>query len=269
MIKNILSILLLIIFISTVYSQGKQSDSKRTFSDDINLYFTSVENVLKAPSDWNSNDLIMFGGVISLISGSFLLDHEVNNFFVEDQTTTFNNFETLGYYYGSPISTVPASLALYFSGLAFNNNWLRETGLMMVETISVIAIIQVPASFVLGRVRPHSSKDNNRFNWFKGFQQKNASFISGHTAIAVGLSNILAHQIDNIFATVGLSTLAILTPLSRLSDNQHWFSDIIIGAAFGYFISDKIIALNECENTFLNSFTFSPNLNGISLIYNF
>ena len=208
--------------------------------NDFQSFKNSVGLTLAAPLKWDTYDILKFGGIVALTAGSFLIDDEVNKIFTDHKTKTLDNIERLGYYYGSPISTVPATIVMYFSGLAFKNKWLKETGLMLAETISIIAIVQVPSSIIAGRIRPHSTNDNIAFHFLGGTRQEKASFISGHTAIAISISNILAHQIDNPFASTALYCLAAITSLSRLYDNQHWFSDVFIGAALGYFISDKL-----------------------------
>jgi hypothetical protein len=284
--NNILSLVFILLIIHTsLYSQDIDNNltrlnypiigtansklGNRSVKDDFSNYLGAVEKTISAPLIWEKDDLIKLGGFIALGAGSFLLDDEVNNLFSEDRNKTFDKLEPIGYYYGSPLTTVPATLAIYLSGVTLNNRWLRDTGLMLAETITMIAIIQVPSSFIFGRVRPHSTDNNLEFNFFNGFKQENASFISGHTAIAVGISNVLAHQINNPIATVGLYGLAAITPLARLYDNQHWFSDIFMGASIGLFISEKIISINENDGVIKKSLSFYPVMGGIGVRYNF
>ena len=248
---------------------SKSELSGRSLRGDFSSYLGAVEQTISAPFQWEKDDLLKLGGFIALSAGSFLLDDEINNLLSEKSSNAMDKLEPVGYYYGSPLTTVPATLAIYLSGVTFNNKWLRDTGLMLAETITIIAIIQVPSSYIIGRVRPHSTSNNLEFNLFKGFKQENASFISGHTAIAVGISNILAHQINNPIATIGLYGLAAVTPLARLYENQHWFSDIIMGAAIGFFISDKIITINETDGVNKKSLSFYPVMNGFGIRYNF
>ncbi|HEX9739380.1 MAG TPA: hypothetical protein VGA29_01285, partial [Ignavibacteriaceae bacterium] len=48
-----------------------------SFSDDISSSVHCIGDVLTAPLQWGSNDLIMSGIVITGVAGSFLLDDEI------------------------------------------------------------------------------------------------------------------------------------------------------------------------------------------------
>jgi hypothetical protein len=252
-----------------VLGQKNPMFQSRSLESYFNNYSESIGQTLTSPLRWKTEDFVKLGGFFVLTAGSFLLENEVKNIFSKNRNKTLDDLEPVGYYYGSPLTTVPATLAIYLSGVIFNNNWLRDTGLMLAETITIIAIIQVPSSFIFGRTRPHSTDNNLEFNFFDGFKQENASFISGHTAIAFGISNILSYQINNPIATVGLYGLAAVTPLARLYDNQHWFSDIFMGAAIGLFVSNKIININASGKKNKKSLSFFPAKNGIGVMYVF
>lgn len=254
---------------SYLYSQDPKDDSLKTMSCDFTNYKHSVGKVLSSPLNWTSSDFIKVGGFVAISAGSFLLDQEVNKIFIDNRSETLDKLEPIGYFYGSPVSTFPSALAMYFSGVVFENNWLRKTGLMLTETITLIGIIQIPSRIIFGRARPYIGENNNSFVFLSGLKQERASFISGHAAIAFGMSNILSHQIDNPLATIGLYGLAALTPIARLYDNKHWFSDIIIGTALGIIISNKIIELNENERISNSNFSISPTLNGFAFTYRF
>lgn len=114
MIDKIISNLLLISFCSIIFAQNNQPFTITKFSDDINSYTSSIENVISAPVRLNPNDLLVFGGFLASVSGSFLLDHEINDFFTENRFKSLDNLESLGDYYGSPMSTVSVSLGVYF-----------------------------------------------------------------------------------------------------------------------------------------------------------
>ena len=237
--------------------------------DDISDFTGSIGNVLSSPFNWKVNDFYKAGGFLLLSAGSFLLDNKVRKIFLANRNNIFDKLGPVGYAYGAPLNTISGSLLIYFTGVVSNSNWLRNTGLMLTETMVVIGIIQIPARIIFGRSRPYVGSGNTSFNLFKGIEQDKASFISGHAAVAFGISNILSHQIDHPLATAGLFGLAALTPLSRLYDDKHWFSDVIIGTALGLLVSNSIISLHKKSSFPKNKFSVVPTLNGISLCYTF
>ena len=239
----------------------------RSFSEDGSQFVNAIGSTLSSPLNWETDDLYYAGGFLVLSASSFLLDDEVRKVFLINRNKTFDKLEPIGYAYGAPLNTLSGSLLFYAAGVLFNNNWLRDTGLMLTETIVVIGIIQVPSRIIFGRARPYSGKGNASFKFLKGIEQDRASFISGHAAVAFGISNILAHQIDHPAATIGLFGLAALTPLSRLYKDRHWFSDIVIGTALGLTISNSIINFNNYNKDTKNNFTIVPTINAITFSY--
>ena len=239
----------------------------RSMGSDISIFTGSVGKVLSSPFHWELNDYYYAGGFLLLSAGSFILDDEVRKVFLNNRSKTFDKLESVGYAYGAPLNAVSGALLIYFSGVVSDNNWLRNTGLMLTETIVAIGIIQVPTRIIFGRARPYTGYGNSSFNFFKGLEQDRASFISGHAAIAFGISNILAHQIDHPAATAGLFGLAALTPLARLYADKHWFSDVFIGTALGIFVSNTIINHHKKISNSKNKFSIIPGINGISFCY--
>ncbi|MCB9259135.1 MAG: phosphatase PAP2 family protein [Ignavibacteriales bacterium] len=249
------------------FEQKSNQYNTRTLTSDSKIFLNSVGSTLTSPFRWNNNDLITFGG-LSVISGlSFLLDDEVRQISLKNQNEVLNGIEPIGYNYGSPVFAFPASVLFYLTGAIVEDDWIRDTGLMLTETIFLIGVIQVPIRIIFGRARPYNNEGNLSFKFLKGIGQDRASFISGHAAIAFGVSNILSNQINNPYATVALYALAATTPISRFYADKHWFSDVVIGTALGLVLSNSVINFHEGLGQQQNSFSIYPTYNGISLIY--
>ena len=239
----------------------------RSAGSDITTLTGSIGKVLSSPFHWESNDFYYAGGFLLMSAGSFLLDDEIRKIFLNNRNKTFDNLEPVGYAYGAPLNAASGAILIYLSGLASDNNWLRNTGLMLTETIIAVGIVQIPTRIIFGRARPYTGYGNSSFNFLKGLEQDRASFISGHAAIAFGISNILAHQIDHPVVTAGLYGLAALTPLARLYADKHWTSDVFIGTALGILVSNTIINFHEETAASKNKFSIIPAINGISFCY--
>jgi len=74
----------------------------------------------------------------------------------------------------------------------------------------------------------------------------------------------MANEVDNVFWKIGWYSLAGLVGYARIYNNQHWFSDVLMGAAIGYFSGEFVNNhnTNENEQTQLNIF---PMPNGIAV----
>jgi PAP2 superfamily len=61
-----------------------------------------------------------------------------------------------------------------------------------------------------------------------------SSFPSGHTTVAFALATAVADQTHDGWSDYVLYGAATLTALSRINDNNHWASDVLVGGVVGY-----------------------------------
>lgn len=65
------------------------------------------------------------------------------------------------------------------------------------------------------------------------------SFPLGHTTMAFAFSSVLTSLISNPYATIGLYCLVVLTASQRMYSDQHWLSDVILGASIGTAVGQR------------------------------
>jgi membrane-associated phospholipid phosphatase len=114
-------------------------------------------------------------------------------------------------------------------------------GLRGVEAIAIASAINSIIKALTGRVRPFVTPDEPwfwRFNdgWSNPHYQ---SMPSGHTITTMAFAaaiTVVAIRFDS-FERFGIAFIAyasaLLVAFSRLYSNQHWFSDVFVGAALG------------------------------------
>jgi membrane-associated phospholipid phosphatase len=88
-----------------------------------------------------------------------------------------------------------------------------------------------------GRFRPTHTDGANHWELFRGFdwQVKNLSFPSGHATLAFAAAATLTYAFPK-FRIVYIS-LAILTGISRVVQQAHFWSDVLSGATLGWSIA--------------------------------
>lgn len=218
---------------------------------------------------WDAGDFKALGAVLLITTGALLLDDEVRDMFLRNDVSGFG--ETLidaGYQYGKPDVTSMGALGIYGAGAVLGSNWARDTGMMIFENVIVAGLTQQTLRVVAGRARPKENLGNHYFEPFNtddGF----ASFISGHAALAVGTSTVIARQIDNPLASIGLYAFAALTPISRMYTDRHWFSDAFIGSAFGYFTANTLVNWHRSHPSVADSFSIRPTGTGLAATLRF
>jgi membrane-associated phospholipid phosphatase len=142
---------------------------------------------------------------------------------------TADDFATAFRYFGQWQVIAPVTGGLIIAGLAAKKPGLLHSGLRVGASVLLAGAVTGVFKYSLGRVRPYDTNEVWDYQPFSG----NTSMWSGHTVLAFAFATSLAQEIHRTWATVGLYTLATGTAWSRVYDNQHWVSDVVIGAAVG------------------------------------
>jgi membrane-associated phospholipid phosphatase len=139
---------------------------------------------------------------------------------------------SIGRDFGSILHLQVGGTALYAAGLFAGEDELRITGRMLTEGLLLAGVTRIVLGVATGRTRPYLNRDPWTFSP-PGWKDERQSFPSGHAAFACVASTVLADRISHPIATGVLFALAALTGVSRISDDQHWFSDVVAGSALG------------------------------------
>ena len=181
---------------------------------------------------------LKFSAVVGLTGIATLADKDIRNFSQRNQSRTANNvFNVDKYYYTEFVGA--SIIAFYGYGLIDNNNSVRKLAVKLTEATLLATSLTVITKTVVGRGRPYKQDTQYYTNPFT-FDNDYNSFPSGHTTLAFAYSTVMANEVDNIFWKVGWYTAAGLVGYSRIYHNQHWFSDVMMGAAIGYFSGEFV-----------------------------
>ena len=97
----------------------------------------------------------------------------------------------------------------------------------------------------IGRLRPDESPgDAYARDFWNG-----TSFPSGHASTATQVAAVLSHHIDWMPATIVLYGLAGSVVYQRIADGDHWASDSVLGALWGYAVAQIVISRREADRT--------------------
>ncbi len=193
---------------------------------------------------WESEDWLAAGAVAGITAGSFFLEENVRTAFQKNRSDVADFLERVGWWYGTPLFAAPASLLTLGAGALFDEDEVKDTGLLMSGVLLTALLGQQPLRITVGRARPYVGQGHLSFDSFN-LSNDHASFVSGHSWIAFGISNIVARQIDETWASVGFYSLATITALSRMYADAHWLTDVILGSIAGYVMSEVLWEWNE------------------------
>lgn len=227
-------------------------------------------HVFSAPAHWDGGQWLLAGGLGAGTAGATLLDDDVRSLMERNHTRLNDRFSDAAVQYGSGLTMLLVSAGGYAAGLAFDEDWVRETSLLSGTAIILAGTISTVSKIVIGRARPFTGEGRYRFRPFL-FNDAYVSFPSGHTIVAFAVSGVLAERIKNPWATVGLYGLAAATGLSRMYTDSHWFSDIVFGAVISISVSRSLVQWYEGESSRgeEGGLRLVPSGNSIALVWRF
>lgn len=145
---------------------------------------------------------------------------------------------------------------IYVSGLIFNDKKIRTTGRMLFESLLLAGVINGSLKYTLGRARPFMNIGNSQFEYFES-DNSFQSLPSGHTTVAFTCATLLSERIDNIYVSIALYAVAGGTAYERIRSDNHWFSDVVLGAGIGIFSAYSIVKANINVENSANTNSFS------------
>src|SRR5580698_928350 len=204
-------------------SVGRTADSfLGTTLEDTKLYFTS-------PLRWDQEDWLYFGGALAAIGGAHAFDARVRDHFATGSKATLNGgADKNSLRDAAPTVAIIAGTGLYAAFIddrdGYREAWsLLEAGAFSGATAEVLG-------YATGRERPDATTSPNE--WRKGSD----SFPSLHTTVAFAVGTVFAESGNDeyrwIRRIIGYG-VASATGYVRTSENVHWLSDSVAGAALG------------------------------------
>lgn len=146
--------------------------------------------------------------------------------------------------FGDATGTVPIIGGIALAGLLTKNHALTRTALRAAESVIAADLAVQASKYLVGRARPSVDPDLDGFDFHSYAGGTSPAFPSGHAANAFALATTLSDAVGKKWVTIGLYALATGTAYARLSEQQHWLSDVIGGAALGIgsakFVSGKL-----------------------------
>lgn len=155
---------------------------------------------------------------------------------------------------GSPGALVLPFVA-YVGGRALHRPQVADLGL---HTLASVVMAEVATDLVkgaAGRARPDENPDDPFDYWFgRGLRNHPfASMPSGHTASAFAAASAATAEVGahwprhKTVVGITLYTAAGVVGLSRMYNNQHWASDVVVGAAIGTFSGWKVVGYTHAH----------------------
>ncbi|MCX6635875.1 MAG: phosphatase PAP2 family protein [Acidobacteria bacterium] len=143
---------------------------------------------------------------------------------------------------GAAYSLIPGVVAFYAAGAIRHDDRLRETGLLGAEALANGFVVSTVFKVATERQRPLEGEGSGRF-WTRSgrFWNTGASFPSGHSTQVWAVASVVAHQYPRprVIPVVAYG-VATAVMASRFTARKHFASDVVAGAAIGWFIGNYV-----------------------------
>jgi membrane-associated phospholipid phosphatase len=160
------------------------------------------------------------------------------------------------------VIAVPGSViigaSLYAIGRVSHVDRMADLGLNGLEALAVGDLVTTGIKWTAGRARPYAVADTNPrdFQLLRGLHKGRdySSFPSGHALAAFAAAAAVTNETSRWWPGsqwyIGPAMFggAAAVGASRLYNNQHWLSDVVLGAGIGTFAGNKIVRYNHRTN---------------------
>ena len=234
-------------------------------------YWHSGLTVLAQPLHYDWKDWTVFGGVAAATTLAFVYDDEIYS--QVDKSLSNNQSENISKYtdvFGEEYFILPSVALTYAFGSISDNCRLKNLSLAALQSLVYAEVASAGLKVLTCRTRPSeansqqptvpelvegtfrhfdklSDRNSNSQTWlgpFKSFES--TSFPSGHAMRAFSLATTVAgFYPDKKWVGIVSYSLATMTSVGRVISKEHWTSDVVVGAALGYFIGRGVVKFNE------------------------
>jgi len=204
-------------------------------------------------------DAVLAGGVVlGTLFAQRLDDHYAAR--LQDSSTQANaKLQTLATFVRT--TAAPGALiigtTMYAVGRLTKVDRMAELGLHGTEALVVGELTGYLIKGTVGRQRPFVQPRNpHSYGFMRGFGggDQYRSFPSGHSVAAFAAAAAVTSQTSawwpNSRWFIGSAMFggATLTGVSRMYNNRHWASDVIVGAGIGTFAGLKVVRFNDSHS---------------------
>lgn len=214
---------------------------RRTANESLSLLNATLSdtwNIAKSPLDWRWGEWLVFAGVAGGATGLvYLGDADIRRH--ATSSASFRSFgRKIGFLSdGTAFGVITGSFLL--SGSLLHDEEIA-TATMLMESVSIGYGYSTGLKHLIGRRRPGLDGPRD----FEPFSQ-NFSMPSGETTHAFAMASVIAARYPSWPVWLASYGLAATVAAGRIARDDHWTSDVFVGAAVGTFVGRSVVALHR------------------------
>lgn len=203
--------------------------------------------ILLSPKDWTQEEWTTATAVIGATALAYVFDDKIRQWVKQDDFESGTNmFTQVTDVFGNPTYVLPSLAIAYGIGRYNDDEHLITTTLQAAEALGITYLIIGVTKALTFRSRPREGLDA-KDSWYGSDNSFNeTSFFSGHIGGAMAIARIVQEQYPQKKTLhILMYSAAVLTGISRMQEDAHWASEIVLGGAVGYLAAEAVIKLNK------------------------
>jgi hypothetical protein len=190
--------------------------------------------LVRTPVQIDNGNIFVTIGVSGAVGLTYVFDKDIHDKLQASKGKSLDKATDAGSQAGNPMYHLGFAALIYGGSIAADSPKWKELGEMMGESLILADASTFLLKEAIGRGRPYATQAQAKGE-FKPLRFKNNydSFPSMHTASSFALASVLASTSESFTLKAAYYSAATFVGFSRLYQNQHWASDVIMGAALG------------------------------------
>lgn len=188
-----------------------------------------------SPARVRTHDLIWLVPLGAATGVALATDTTVMRDVSHDRTFNKDNVNVSNTLLGSEFA-IP--VGLYSVGGFTHDAHARETGILSAEALADSVLVVEVSKVIFRRERP--LYNDAAGNFFSSNVGANGSFPSSHSMLAWTMAGVVAGEYPSKWVQIGVYSIASGVSLTRVLGQEHFPSDVLVGASIGWLIGHYV-----------------------------
>ena len=208
-------------------------------------FYKDGKHLFTSPFHLSKNARWKTAGFLAMGVTVFLVDEDLQDFFQDNRNNSSDKLADFARPYGDKLPNFLLG-GIYVKGLVFKDQKAKDTAYLGFKSILFTQAVVLSLKYITGRERPSGNKGAYFFKMLDFSPGTNSlSFPSGHASTAFAFSSVIAHQYPKWWVKILVYSAATSVAWSRLNDNVHFTSDVLVGSAIGWYVGTTLTKFHQ------------------------